>query len=49
MITFERVAARSSAFASLSGLTPDGFEALFHDFAACYATDRQTSLTGRLP
>ena len=45
MITFERVAARPSAFVSLSGLTPDGFEALFHDFAACYATDRQTSLT----
>lgn len=45
MITFERVAARPSAFASLSGLTPDGFEALYQDFAVAYATDRQQSPT----
>jgi len=47
MITFERVAARPSAFTSLSGLTLDGFEALYQDFAAFYTTDRQQSLTRR--
>lgn len=45
MITFERLAARPSAFASLSGLTLDDFEALYQDFAAAYAKDRQASLT----
>ncbi len=45
MITFARVAPRPAAFASLSGLTPDGFEALYQDFAAAYAKDRQRSRT----
>ena len=45
MVTFERVAARPSALASLSGLNPADFEALYQDFAAFYATDRQNSLT----
>ena len=45
MITYESPAARPSAFASLSGLTLTDFEALYHDFAAAYAQDRQHSLT----
>ena len=44
-MTYENLAARPAAFASLSGLTLADFEALFHDFAAAYATDRQQSLT----
>ena len=45
MITFARVAARPSVLASLSGLNPADFEALYQDFAAFYAADRQNSLT----
>ena len=45
MITFERVAARPSALASLSGLSLADFEALYQEFAAFYAKDRQDSLT----
>ena len=45
MITFESLAARPSAFASLSGLTPADFGALYQDFATFYARDRQASLT----
>ena len=45
MITYESLAARPSAFTSLSGLTLADFEALYQDFAAAYATDRQRSLT----
>lgn len=45
MITFDRLAARPSAFLSLSGLSPSDFEALSQDFTAFYAQDRQTSLT----
>lgn len=45
MITFERVAARPSVLASLSGLNLADFEALYQDFAAFYAKDRQQSLT----
>ena len=47
MITFESLAARPSAFLSLSGLTPPDFEALYQDFAPAYAKDRQQSLTRR--
>ena len=45
MITYESLAARPSAFTSLSGLTLADFEALYRDFAAAYAQDRQQSLT----
>ncbi len=45
MITYEHLAARPSAFTSLSGLTLTDFEVLFQDFAAAYAQDRQHSLT----
>ena len=45
MITFERVAARPSALTSLSGLSLADFEALYQEFAAHYAQDRQDSLT----
>lgn len=45
MITYESLAARPSAFASLSGLNLSDFEALYRDFAAAYAKDRQQSLT----
>ncbi len=45
MITYESLAARPSAFTSLSGLTLADFEALFQDFTAAYAQDRQHSLT----
>ena len=45
MITFERVAARPSALASLSGLNLADFEALYQEFAAHYAQDRKNSLT----
>jgi len=45
MITCERVAARSSVLASLSGLNLADFEALYQEFAAHYAQDRQNSLT----
>lgn len=45
MITFESLAARPSAFLSLSGFTPADFEALYQGFAAAYARDRQQSLT----
>ena len=45
MITFERVAARPSALTSLSGLNLADFEALYQEFAAHYAQDRQDSLT----
>jgi len=47
MITYESLAARPSAFASLSGLSLPDFEALYRDFAAAYAQDRQHSLTRR--
>ena len=40
MITYEDLAGRP-AFASLNGLTLADFEALYHDFAATYAKDRQ--------
>jgi len=45
MITFATLAARPSAFASLSGLTLTDFEALYQEFAPAYAKDRQDSLT----
>ena len=45
MITYDSLAARPSAFASLSGLTLTDFEALYQDFATSYARDRQGSLT----
>jgi hypothetical protein len=45
MITYESLAARPSAFVSLSGLTLTDFEVLYADFAAAYAQDRQASLT----
>lgn len=45
MITYERLAARPAAFASLSGLNLTDFEALYQDFASAYVKDRQTSLT----
>jgi len=45
MITYEILAARPSAFLSLSGLNLADFEALYQDFAPAYAKDRQTSLT----
>ncbi len=45
MITFESLAARPSAFISLSGLNLCDFEALYQDFAAAYARDRKNSLT----
>ena len=44
-MTYENLTARPAAFASLSGLTLADFDALFHDFAAAYAKDRQQSLT----
>lgn len=44
---YESLAARPSAFLSLSGLTLADFEALYQDFAAAYAQDRQASLTRR--
>jgi len=47
MITYESLAVRPAAFASLSGLTLPDFEAVYQDFAAAYATDRQHSLTRR--
>jgi hypothetical protein len=45
MITFQTLAAHPPAFPSLSGLTLTSFEALYQDFAAWYAKDRQQSLT----
>ncbi len=45
MITFQSLAAHPRAFTSLSGLSLPDFEALFQDFAAAYAKDRQVSLT----
>jgi len=45
MITYERLEARPAAFASLCGLNLTDFEALYQEFAAAYAKDRQTSLT----
>lgn len=45
MITYESLAARPSAFASLSGLSLADFEALYQEFAAAYAKGRQQSLT----
>jgi hypothetical protein len=45
MITFERVAARPAALASLTGLNLADFEALYQEFAAHYAKDRKDSLT----
>jgi hypothetical protein len=45
MITFATLVAHPSAFASLSGLNLADFEALYQDFAAAYAKDRQASLT----
>ncbi len=45
MITFERVAARPSVLSSLTGFNLAEFEALYQDFAAFYAKDRQDSLT----
>ena len=45
MITYESLVARPSAFTSLSGLTLADFEALYQEFAAAYAQDRQQSLT----
>ena len=47
MITFERLASCPAAFASLSGLNLTDFEALYQDFAAAYAKDRQASPTRR--
>ena len=44
MITYESLAVRPAAFASLSGLSLPAFEALYQDSAA-YAQDRQTLLT----
>ena len=44
MITYELLAVRPAAFASLSGLSLPAFEALYQDSAA-YAQDRQTLLT----
>ena len=45
MLAHGNLAARPAAFASLGGLTLADFEALYHDFAAAYAKDRQQSLT----
>jgi len=45
MITYESLAARPSAFASLSGLSLADFEALYQEFASAYVQDRQQSLT----
>jgi len=45
MITYESLAVRPSAFTSLSGLSLTDFEALYQEFAAAYAKDRQQSLT----
>ncbi len=45
MITYDSLAARPVAFASLSGLSLTDFEALYQEFAAAYAKDRQQSLT----
>ncbi len=45
MITYDSLAVRPSAFASLSGLSLTDFEALYQDFAGFYAKDRQQSLT----
>ncbi|MGI4790795.1 MAG: transposase family protein [Janthinobacterium lividum] len=45
MITYETLAARPAAFASLCGFTLAEFEALYQDFAAAYAKDRAASLT----
>ena len=45
MITYELLAVRPAAFASLSGLTLPDFEALYQEFAAAYTHDRQHSLT----
>ena len=47
MLTYENLAARSAAFASLSSLILADFEVLYHDFAAAYAQDRQQSLGPR--
>lgn len=45
MIAYERLAACPLAFASLGGLNSTDFEALYQDFAAAHAKDRQQSLT----
>ncbi len=45
MLTYANLAARPSAFVSLSGLSLTDFEALYQEFAAAYARDRQQSLT----
>jgi hypothetical protein len=45
MITYDILAARPSAFLSLSGLTLADFETLYQDFTVAYAKDRQVSLT----
>ena len=45
MITFERVATHPSVLTSLSGLNSADFEALYQEFAAHHAKDRQDSLT----
>ncbi len=45
MISYENLAARPSAFASLSGMTLTDFETVYHDFATAYVQDRQDSLT----
>src|SRR5579875_1948785 len=45
MITHQSLSTHPSAFTSLSGLRLDEFEALYRDFAAAYARDRQASPT----
>lgn len=45
MLTFATLVTHPAAFASLSGLNPTAFEALYQDFATAYAQDRQQSLT----
>ncbi len=45
MLTYENLAARPSAFTSLSGLNLADFKTLYQDFTDFYAKDRQQSLT----
>jgi len=45
MITYEKLAARPAAFASLCGFSVAEFEPLYQDFAAAYRKDRAVSLT----
>ncbi len=45
MISYENLSTRPAAFASLCGHSLEDFEALYQDFAAGYALDRQQSLT----